>query len=133
MAHMLEGADVRACRVYDGPLDLRRRQKLVDQKAVPLEKLFQLRLKKRRAGKKIAPHRVILLGGHQVQGIRQQTVQRHAAELYRISAAEQQADQPCKAAADADNRSDQRDFAEDFSELRELLDGLQRFPMVLLF
>jgi len=39
MAHMLEGADVRACRVYDGPLDLRRRQKLVDQKAVPLEKL----------------------------------------------------------------------------------------------
>lgn len=39
-------------------------------------------------------------------------------------------DQP---AADAGNRSDQRDFAEDFSEFRELLDGLQRFHMVLLF
>ncbi len=39
MAHMLEGADVRACRVYHASLDIRRRQKLVDQKAVPLEKL----------------------------------------------------------------------------------------------
>ena len=42
---MLEGADVRAFRVYHASLDIRRRQKLVDQKAVPLEKLFQLRLK----------------------------------------------------------------------------------------
>lgn len=58
-------------------------------------------------------------------------MQRHVADLKKRAAAERKAEQSGHTAKDADERENESDFAQNFSEPRERLDNFQRFLCVL--